>query len=102
MADFSPKRSTETEKFEVDFINLMTVDATILTATWTISVKSGVDPSPASMIVGSATILGRTQVETKIAAGIPGVIYLPICTITTSDGEVLVLPDVGQGSLPIV
>jgi hypothetical protein len=102
VTDFSNKRSTETEIFTVDFTNLVTPGQTISSATWSITVKSpGIDANASTMLSGSVVIVGM-QVSTKISGGVAGVTYFPICTATTSDGEVLVLPDVGQGSLPIV
>lgn len=104
MTDFSAKRAGETEIFTVDFVNLVTSGATIISAVWTNSVKqaapTGADPTPNAMISGPSTIVG-TQVSTKIAAGIAGTIYSPICTATTSDGEVLILPEFGAGALVI-
>ena len=100
MTDFSAKRVGETEYFAVDFVNQVTIGATIVSATWTNTVKTGVDATPNAMISGPAIING-TQVTTKITAGIAGNVYLPICTAVTSDGETLILPEPANGALPI-
>lgn len=100
MTDFTAKRVGETEFFTVDFVNQVTVGATITSATWTNTVKTGVDATPNAMISGAATISG-TQVTTRITAGVAGNVYLPICTAVTSDGETLILPEPTNGALPI-
>jgi hypothetical protein len=96
--NFSPKRATETEIFAVDFAPLLAVGETIQSAVWTSTVVDGIDPTPNATISGVATISG-TKVSNKIAAGIPGVRYAPICTAQTSLGQMLVLPEYGHGLL---
>lgn len=98
--NFSPKRSTETEIFTVDFVNSLAVGETILSAVWTSTVAAGIDPNPSATIQGGASISG-TKVSGKIAAGVAGVRYAPICTAQTSLGQTLVLPEYGDGLLDI-
>jgi hypothetical protein len=98
--NFTPKRSTETEIFTVDFAPLLAVSETIASAVWTSTVVDGIDPSPNTTIQGIASISG-TKVSGKITAGVPGVRYAPICTAQTSLGQTLVLPEYGQGQLEI-
>lgn len=96
--NFSPKRAAETEIFAVDFAPLLAVSETIQSAVWTSTVVDGIDPSPNATISGVASISG-TKVSGKITAGIPGVRYAPICTVQTSLGQTLVLPEYGHGLL---
>lgn len=98
MTDFTSKRVGETEVFTVDYTKNLSVGETILSAVWTNSVKTGTDALPGSMIQGVATITG-TLVSNKITGGIAGVYYAPICTATTSLGQILVLPEPPNGQL---
>ena len=98
--NFTPKRAAEVEVFTVDFANLMASGETILTAVWTNAVQAGRDPQAAAMLIGTATIAGST-VSQLIRLGVAGVTYTPICTVHTSIGQVLVLPDPGAGLLTV-
>ena len=98
MTDFTSKRVGETEVFTVDYTKNLSVGETILSAVWTNSVKTGTDASPGSMIQGVATITGAL-VSNKITGGIAGVYYTPICTATTSLGQVITLPEPPNGQL---
>jgi hypothetical protein len=98
--NFSPKRAIETEIFTVDYVNNLAAGETILSAVWTSTVAAGADASPNATIQGAASISG-TKVSTKITAGLPGVRYAPICTAQTSLGQVLVLPEYGDGLLDV-
>lgn len=98
MTDFTSKRVGETEVFTVDYTKNLNVGETIVSAVWTNSVKTGIDVSPNSMIQGVATIAGPL-VSNKITGGIAGVYYAPICTATTSLGQVIVLPEPPNGAL---
>lgn len=97
---WTPKRAGETEIFTVDFANLLGAGETIVSAPWSNSVIRGTDPSPNAMIQGAATITG-TKVSQKITAGVPSNLYSPVCTATTSLGQVLILPDSGNGLLHV-
>lgn len=98
--NFSPKRTIETEIFTVDYVNDLATGETIISATWTATVADGVDATPNAIIQGGATISG-TRVSQKLTAGLPGVRYAPICTATTSLGQVIVLPEYGDGLLDV-
>lgn len=98
--NFSPKRAAETEIFTIDYANDLAPGETIIAAVWTSSVVDGIDPNPSATIQGIASISG-TKVSNKITAGLPGVRYAPICTAQTSLGQVLVLPEYGDGQLEI-
>lgn len=99
--DWTPKRVGETEIFAVDYTALLGTGETISSAVWTNSVKEGTDASPGSMITGSAAISGAV-VSQKITGGVAGVYYWPICTATTSLGQIIVLPEPNDGALMVV
>lgn len=101
MTDFTQKRAEETEVFTVDFINVLASGETITAASWANTVIKGIDPSPSAMVHGSSTING-SMVCQLLTAGVPGCTYRPLCTVTTSMGQTLVLPDYGQGALSVV
>lgn len=98
--DFSPKRAGEIEVFTVDFAPLLGQGETITSASWSCSVREGVDADAASMIRGTASINGA-QVSTKIGGGRAGVFYAPVCTAQTSAGQTLCLPEYGYGLLRV-
>ncbi len=72
ISTLSDKSPVEVVPVTVDFKNL--VDS-IDTAALTISVKAGVDASPAALLMGSAQITG-TQVRQLIQGGVDDVVYL--------------------------
>jgi hypothetical protein len=96
--NFTPKRVAEVEVYSVDFSSRLLIGENILTAIWTNSVLSGFDNSPQNMISGTCTVLGSVICQ-MITAGVAGVAYLPICTITTSEGQTLILPEPQTGVL---
>lgn len=101
--NFSSKRLTEDLILSVDYstTGLLADGETIISAVWTNSVRTGTDLAPQNMISGSSAIDG-TVVSQMIIGGVLDVWYWPICTATTSLGQILVLPDPGQGSLHVV
>jgi hypothetical protein len=99
--DFTSKRVSEAEIFTVDFADLLGAGETILSASWSMRVKAGVDPAASGMIQGSVTITG-TKVSQMVTAGVAGVRYEPLCTALTSLGQVIELPDPGEGLLMVV
>lgn len=94
------KRTGETVIFTVDFADDLGVGEVINTAVWSCTVTEGQDQSVSNVINGSASMNG-SQVNTKLSNGIAGVSYAPICTISTSLGQVLILPEYGYGSLSV-
>jgi hypothetical protein len=99
--DFTPKRVGESEVLTVDFVDLLGEGETILSASWSIRVKTGVDAAASSMILGASTTIG-TKVSQMVTAGVAGVRYEPLCTALTSLGQVLELPDPDEGLLLVV
>jgi hypothetical protein len=93
---FSYKITTESELFTFDFSQVLSPSETISTATCTVIVMNGVDPSPSSIIVGAAVISNQTASQ-RIANGLNEVTYRLSMTITTSQSNTYV----GIGDLNI-
>lgn len=83
------KRQGETKTYTFDFTSSMASSETISTQVVTATVYSGTDASPSSIISGSATASGKI-VSQKLTAGVEGVLYLIVCTITTNLGQTLI------------
>lgn len=83
-----PKRQGETLNVEFDFLSQLAVGETISTKSTICSVFTGVDASPSSMINGAATNSG-TIVTQSITGGTVGVVYILVCTITTSASQTI-------------
>lgn len=81
--EFPPKLSGVTDTYPFDFISALSSGETISTAVVTVSVYSGTDPTPSALVSGGAAISG-VQVTQKLTGGLPGVLYIVLCTITTS------------------
>lgn len=86
---FPAKRVSEQLSITFDFTALLAPGELLLSAVTTVSVYSGVDASPASMLSGltSAGSLFATQ---KIIGGLAGVIYILSC-VAASAGQNLSL-----------
>ena len=82
-AVFSYKITTENEQFTFDFSPIMSSSETISSATCTVEVKEGTDPTPNAIKVGSPVISGQTVAQ-RISGGLDGVIYRLEMTATTS------------------
>ena len=93
---FSYKITTESELFTFDFTQVLSPSETISTATCTVIVMNGVDPTPNNIIVGAAVINNQTASQ-RIANGLNEVTYRLVMTITTSQGNTYV----GVGDLNI-
>lgn len=100
MSNYDPMRAGERDIFTVDFSPLLEDGETISAPVWTIAAVDALDPDASALIEGSASISG-TFVSQMINAGIPGVRYEPKCTVQTSLGRTLILPDYGAGYLDI-
>ena len=88
--DFSYKITTENEQFTFDFSPIMASSETISSASCTIEVKEGTDPSPNSIKVGSPSISGQL-VSQRISGGLDGVIYRIEMSVTTSLTNVYII-----------
>ena len=93
---FPAKRQSATVTLSFDFTSLMTVGSILSVNAVGVTVYSGVDPTPAGILSGSPAINGNVVAQSVIA-GVPGTIYSLICSVNTSDGQVLEL----QGFLAI-
>jgi hypothetical protein len=90
---FTPaKRPAEKERFAFDFAALLASGETIVDATWSVSVKTGVDPAAAAMISGLPVIAGAKVVQ-LVVGGTADVEYMLHCVAQTSDGQALELCD---------
>jgi hypothetical protein len=87
---FQPKLVGETGSYGFDFVSRLGASETISSSTVVVSVYSGVDASPASMLSGTTSNAG-TQVTQKLTGGVAGVVYQVMCTIVTSAGQTLQL-----------
>jgi hypothetical protein len=85
-----PKRPGETKSYAFDFISQLAAGETLSTQVVTATVWSGTDASPSSLISGAATSSGSI-VSQLITAGVAGVTYYLLCTVTTSTGQTLQL-----------
>lgn len=95
----NPKRVVEVVPAIFDFSEDLLSGETISTATCTVSVFTGVDPSPSSLLYQTVTVTGNVC-EQKIQQGVSGVIYSVLMEVTTSLSRVIeqvmriaILPD---------
>lgn len=98
--NFAPMRVGEVEAITIDFGPALAPGETITSVSWSVVPVDNSDPAASSMIVGDPTKNGAI-VSQMIRAGVPGIRYAPICTAQTSDGQILVLPEYGDGYLDI-
>lgn len=82
------KRAGETAPVTFDFTSAMGAAETISTQSVVATVYSGVDATPSAIINGAATASGKV-VSQSITAGVSGVVYQLVCTITTSLSKTL-------------
>jgi hypothetical protein len=82
------KRTAEKWKATFDFAEDLASGETISTADWAVTVVTGTDASPGSVLTGSPTISG-SKVTHMVQGGVDGVIYCVRCRATTSQGQVL-------------
>jgi len=94
---FSYKITTENEQFTFDYSPVLGTTETISSATCTVEVKEGTDPTPSAILVGSPSISG-SQVAQRISGGLDGVIYRLQMTATTSATNVYTI----VGDLPVL
>jgi hypothetical protein len=68
-----------------DFISKLVPGDRISTATFGVTVYSGIDPNPSNILVGVPSVIG-TRVSQAFSGGVAGVIYLVTCRITSIAG----------------
>lgn len=84
----SSKKIGETAPATFDFTSGLAAGETISTRVVAATVYSGIDAAPSAIISGAATNSGAV-VSQNITAGVSGVVYLLLCTITTSLSKTL-------------
>ncbi len=72
----------ETQPYVVNFSDRLQFGESINGAAVTISVFSGTDPSPASMLLGTASYDAYGNVTQVLTGGLVGVIYNVVFTVT--------------------
>lgn len=85
---FDPKRTTETVDYGHNFKNNVPSGDTITDQDASISVKSGTDANPDTMITASASASG-TIVRQRVTGGVGGVVYCLVFQATLSGGQIL-------------
>ena len=85
-----PKQPGETVSVSFDFTSRLAVGETISTKVVTAAVYSGTDATPSALISGSASASGAI-VSQSLTAGVIGVTYALLCTITTSASQTLTI-----------
>ena len=80
-----PKLLGETITVEFNFTDVMLWGETLDSSTVSVSVVSGLDPSPQLLLSGSSEIAGNTVSQT-ITEGRPGVVYALVATANCSGG----------------
>ena len=95
-----PKLVSETRTDVFDYSPYLPVSVTLVSATATISVYSGIDSSPSS-VLSSVSVSASPYASVKVTGGVAGVIYQVNVLGTLSDAELIpltyflaVIPDV--------
>lgn len=73
-----------------DFASRLQVGETLSSAVCTVSVFSGVDSAPGSILSGLCSISGTKALQ-KVTGGVAGCIYKVFCTATTSLGNTITI-----------
>lgn len=79
---FDAKAIGETQPYVVNFSDRLQFGETINGASVSISVFSGTDPSPSSMLSGTASYDANGNVTQVLTGGVAGVIYSVVYIIT--------------------
>ena len=82
------KNSAETVRQQFDFTSQLgqLSTTTITSATASITVYSGTDPSP--LLAAGSTAISGLVVTVPLSSGVPGVIYLVTVTAVASTGDI--------------
>lgn len=83
MIESSPKTSAEVTTLQFDFLSQMATSETLISASCTCVVWSGVDATPSAVLSGSTTV-STPVAKQKITGGVEGTIYLITCNGLTS------------------
>ena len=79
----------ETLDLSVDFLSSLRIVEVLVSCATTVVVQSGLDPDPASMMVGVPTRVGSVVTQ-KLTGGVPGVIYSVNISAGTSLANIIV------------
>jgi len=83
---FSPKDEAEEIYYGADFAAVLSPGETIVSASATIRVLEGTDPTPGAMIVAT-TVFSGSKAEQFVVGGVPGTRYKLAIHIVTSRGQ---------------
>jgi hypothetical protein len=84
--DFDPAEQDEDEPFAFDFGTELAGAESVASAAWSCTAKNGIDGSPATRLLGPATING-TIVSVQFGGAMPGELYVLHCEVTSSLGN---------------
>lgn len=98
----------ETISIVISFYDILSPGDTIVGLPLvTVTVASGIDPSPSALLYLSPSVTGGYVVEQRFRLGLPGVIYKAVFSVTTHAGDILeketylaILPEAGT-ALPL-
>jgi hypothetical protein len=93
---FSYKFVAENKPLSFEFSEVLASGESLSTASCSVLVLDGIDASPSNLLDGSATITG-TKVYQRVQAGVAGVTYRLVATVTTSAGSTLI----AIGDIPV-
>ena len=93
---FSYKFVAENKPLSFEFSEVLATGEALATASCSVIVLDGVDPSPSSLLYGSTYING-TKVYQRVQNGVAGVTYRLVVTVTVNSGSTLV----ALGDLPV-
>lgn len=85
--ELDPQRVADGQAVPFDCSSKLQVGQTVASAVMNVSVWSGNDPTPASLLTGAVTISGNIALKSKaINQGVAGTIYLIQCVFTLTGG----------------
>lgn len=84
------KKVSESKGYAFDFVGQLRNGDTVSTGTTTMTVYSGVDASPISMVSGSVTVSAQSICTQILVGGVAGVIYVMKMQAVTALGDILV------------
>lgn len=84
------KRKLDTQQYVIDFSNILYAGDSIASATVVVRLFTGYDPVPQAILFGAFTQTD-TSITQKVTAGVPGVIYELVTTVTTTLGYIHVI-----------
>lgn len=89
--DFDYASQYESEVLGLSYEGLLETGEILTDSDWSIALVSGSDASPASRLVGSASIMSSSTSVQRVSAPQPGCVYTLSCLASTSRGRQLLL-----------